>query len=135
MEQKTLYFKKGRRYYPWGNLQDYHRMGTDLMPAGTFRLVYCPEDGVTRFTTDVTPANAPVLAAMEKARWEMEQAILERARATPYMSEKYTQEQQELIQKFRNDMAALGALVPMYWTNSTAWEIVEAGINAVKQVL
>ena len=131
----TLYVKRGRRYIPWGHLeQDWHRDG-DLMPIGTFRLVHCPAPGHYRTTHDVTPDTAAFLAAAEIAAAAMEQAMRERAVAVPQLGNTpYTAEQRRLIEQFRQDMAATGALVPSYWTSSSAYEIARAGIQAVRRV-
>lgn len=130
MEQtETLYIKKGRRYFPWGN----HSFANDIMKAGTFRLTYCPEDGHYRYTYDVTPDTASFLAAACIAQWSMEQAILEKAKSAPKPQPEWTEEQKKLIEKFRDDMAKTGALIPEYWTSSTAYEIAQAGIKAVEE--
>ena len=66
----------------------------------------------------------------------MEEALIDRAKAVPSKgSVPWTQEQKDLIQKFRDDMAATGALMPDYWTHETAYEIVQAGIDALKKSL
>lgn len=128
---ETLYIKKGRRYYPWGN----QSFANDVMKAGTFLLTHCPEDGHYRYTHDVTPDTAAFLAAASVAQWEMEQAILERAKSKPQSAPvPWTEEQLKLIEQFRNDMAATGALIPGYWMDSTAYEIAQAGIKAVEEV-
>ena len=130
----TLYTKRGRRYIPWGHLeQDWHRDG-DLMPIGTFRLVHCPAPGHYRTTHDVTPDTAAFLAAAEIAAAAMEQAMRQRAVALPQLGNKpYTAKQGRLIEQFRQDMAATGALVPAYWTHVSAREIGQAGIDAVRE--
>ena len=130
----TLYVKKGRRYIPWGHLeQDWHRDG-DPMQAGTFRLVHCPAPGHYRTTHDVTPDTAAFLAAAELAAVAMEETMRERAKAVPQPSNTpYTAEQRRLIEQFRQDMAAIGALVPSYWTHASAREIAQAGIDAVRE--
>jgi hypothetical protein len=130
----TLYTKRGRRYIPWGHLeQDWHRDG-DLMQIGTFRLVHCPAPGHYRTTHDVTPDTAAFLAAAEIAAAAMEQAIHDRAMYAPDLGNTpYTAEQRRLIEQFRQDMAATGALIPSYWTSGTACAIARAGIDAVRR--
>lgn len=129
----TLYVKKGRRYIPWGHLEEnWHQ---DPMPAGTFRLVHCVESGHCRTTHDVTPDTAAFLAAAEVAAMAMEEEMRQRAVALPQLGNTpYTAEQRRLIEQFRADMAAAGALLPSYWTSSTAREIAQAGIDAVREV-
>jgi hypothetical protein len=127
----NLYEKKGRRYHYWGNTESHKYMGEDVMQAGQFRLVYCPTNGERRYIYDVTPDTAAFLAAAQIAQVAMENAIREKAKAAPSTDRLYTLAQQALIKKFRDDMAATGALVPSYWTHGTASEIANAGIEAV----
>lgn len=125
---ETLYVKRGRRYTPWGHAS----YSADVMRVGTYRLVYCPESGHRRYTTEVTPQSAARVAALADAQFVMEQAIFERAKARPSTGPKpNTPAQQRLIQEFRDDMAATGALVPDYWTHGTAYEIAKAGVDAL----
>ena len=128
----TLYVKRGHRYQPWGNLEE--RWYDDPMQAGTFRLVHCPAPGHYRTTHDVTPDTAAFLAAAELAAVAMEKAMQERAVASPQLSSKHcTARQRRLIEQFRQDMAATGALVPSYWTHASARAIAQAGIDAVRE--
>jgi hypothetical protein len=127
--EETLYIKRGRRYQVWGNVCH----ATDVMKAGSFRLTHCIKEGHTRYTSAVTPDTAAFLAACSVAQNAMEEAILEKAKSAPGSSTVlWTAEQKRLIQQFRDDMAATGALVPDYWKNSTAYEIAQAGIDAVR---
>ena len=128
--EETLYIKKGRRYHVWGNVS----YTFDVMKAGSFRLTHCIKEGHIRYTSAVTPDTAAFLAACSVAQHAMEEAILEKARSTPKTSIAvlWTGEQKKLIQQFKEDMAATGALIPDYWTNSTAYEIAQAGIDAVR---
>jgi hypothetical protein len=60
------------------------------------------------------------------------EAMTTKAKAKPQLDGvTYTPEQLQLIEQFRSDMAATGALVPTYWTIPGPHEIVQAGINAV----
>jgi hypothetical protein len=127
--EETLYSKQGRRYYVWGNAS----YETDVMKAGSFRLTHCIKEGHTRYTSAVTPDTAAFLAACSVAQHAMEEAILEKAKSTPDCSTVlWTAEQKRLLQQFRDDMAATGTLIPAYWTSSTAYEIAQAGIDAVR---
>lgn len=128
----TLYVKKGRRYVPYGNVSDWMYSNGDRMQAGEFRLTHCVGDGSTRYYYNVTPDNAAFLAAAGIARVAMEEAIREAAKSKPETSMAYTPQQQEIIQRFRHEMAAAGGLLPIYWRNSTAFEIVAAGVAAVQ---
>jgi len=128
-ERKTepLYRKVGRKYVPvvarW-----YEEPEADYMEAGTFRLTYAYKDGGRMYAYDVTPATAPMVAAMLAARKEMENVIIEKARLSPVDYKEYTKEQQALIEKFRKDM---GDIHPLWWTSSSAWEIADAAMRAV----
>ena len=127
--EETLYIKKGRRYHVWGNVS----YTFDVMKAGSFRLTHCIKEGHIRYTSAVTPDTAAFLAACSVAQHAMEEAILEKAKSTPDSSTVlWTAEQKKLIQQFRDDMAATGALIPTYWSSSTAYEIAQAGIDAVR---
>ena len=127
----TLYVKKGRRYVPYGNVADWHHDG-DRMQAGEFRLTHCVGDGSTRYYYNITPDNAAFLAAAGIARVAMEEAIREAAKFNPKEAMPLTPQQQEIIQRFRDEMAAAGGLLPIYWTNGTAAEIAAAGVAAVQ---
>jgi hypothetical protein len=130
---ETLYIKKGRRYFPWGNEQSWH--GEDIMRVGSFRLVYCPKEGHRRHTSYVTPDTASFLAAGAIAAYAMEEAMRARAVSTPQApSQPWTEEQKRIIEKFKLEMAATGALIPEYWNQATAGEIAQAGIDAVIKV-
>jgi hypothetical protein len=134
-EMTTLYEKKGSRYKVWGNAQNWYGRGDhDVMRAGDHRLTYCPTDGERRCTHDVTPDTAAFAAAAQIAQVAMEEAILKRSRAAveePSRIKEWTPQQRAIIEKFKEDMAATGALMPAYWRHATAHEIAKAGIDAV----
>lgn len=132
-ELTTLYVKKGRRYVPWGNLGDSHLL--DAMQVDEYRLVHCSPDGYTRTFFRIEPDCAAFVAASTIAREAMEKAILEKAKARPSAEGPYSPEQQKLIEEFREAMAKTGALVPSYWTVGSAWDIANAGIEAVKEAM
>lgn len=132
----TLYIKKGRRYEPWGGLEDYHRYSVEIMKVGEFRLVHCESPSCKRTITNVKPDDAAFLAAALKARKAMEEHILEKAKSMPSTNGKpYTIGQQSLIKEFREAMALTGAFVPNYWTNASPAEIAQAGIDAVMKAM
>ena len=75
-----------------------------------------------------------LLNEAEVAAVAMEEAMRQRAVALPQLGNKpYTAKQGRLIEQFRQDMAATGALVPAYWTHVSAREIGQAGIDAVRE--
>jgi len=132
---ETLYVKKGRRYVPWGTTVDRYNHDNDVMRVGQCRLTCCPEQGHKRYVYDVTPDTATFVAAAQVAQHAMEEAILQKAIAHPSADPTpYTEEQYALIQEFRQRMSQLGGLVPSHWVHGTAYEIAQAGINAVKQL-
>lgn len=134
MDEQILYVKKGRRYVPYCNTESHRLTGTDSIAVGSFRLTYCPEPGYRRHSYDVTPDTAGFMAACGIAQYAMEQAMTDMAKSAPQLGREYTPQQRAIIDKFRNDMAAAGALIPTYWTSSSPREIAEAGINAVRKV-
>ena len=125
----SLYTKQGRRYIPYGTAEAY---SADLMSAGTCRMTYCYTDGSTRYSYEVKPDTASFVAACELASEAMERAINERSRPTPSAPTPYTKRQREIIDQFARDMTAAGGLMPGWWTHSSAREIAQAGINAVR---
>ena len=129
---ETLYIKKGRRYIPWGNLSDRDWHDGDPMQIGTFRLIHCPAPGHYRYQHDVIPDTAAFLAACDVAQVAMENAMAERAVYTPDGGFTYTAQQQAIIERFRKEMAAAGAMLPVFWQSSSPRDIAEAGIAAVR---
>jgi hypothetical protein len=127
----ALYTKQGRRYIPYGNVSDWRYHDGDIMRAGEFRLTHCVGDGSTRYVYNVTPDNAAFLAACSIAQVAMEKAMGEAAISKPEPMT-YTTTQHEIIERFRQEMAATGGLVPAFWRNSSAAEIAAAGIAAVR---
>ncbi len=128
----TLYTKHARRYVPYGNVSDWRYHDGDIMRSGEFRLTHCVGDGSTRYIYSVTPDTAAFLAACSIAQVAMEKAMGEAAISKPHSTVFYTPQQQQIIKRFRQEMAAAGGLVPIYWRNSSAAEIAAAGIAAVQ---
>lgn len=128
---EQLFTKRGLRYVPYGHAARYD---TDVLRAGTWRLTYCHADGSSRYSYDVRPDTASFLAACELAAHAMECAIANAVVASPSRGgiTPYTRSQLALIERFRADMAAVGGMVPSYWQHSTAREIAQAGIDAVR---
>jgi hypothetical protein len=128
----TLYTKHARRYVPYGNVSDWRYHDGDIMRSGEFRLTHCVGDGSTRYIYSVTPDTAAFLAACSIAQVAMEKAMGEAATAQTDSTMTYTPQQQEIIKRFRQEMAAAGGMVPVFWRNSSAAEIAAAGIAAVQ---
>lgn len=131
MKDTTALFKKvGRKYVPVA-AQWYDDGNTDQMDAGTFRLTYASCEGCRRYEYDVTPATAPMVAAMMIARAAMEDKIRDLGRQRPSGTRiMYTKKQLALIEKFRADM---GGMYPMYWEPNTARDISDAAMKAVME--
>ena len=136
-DSEALYIKRGRRYYVWGNaLTHGERFDHDPMRVGRTRLTYCPRPGHLRYSYDVDPDHAAFLVAAEAARYAMEEAISEAARSRPMMvGQQYTEQQMEIVNRFRREMAETGAMLPLHWTSSSAHEIAQAGIDAVRKAM
>lgn len=135
-DAEVLYIKKGKRYHVWGNaLTHGERFDHDPMRVGTFRLTYCPEPGHQRYSYDVKPDHAAFLAAAEIARFAMEEAIAKAARSKSGTPSKYTKQQKDIIECFRQEMADAGGLLPEYWHSGSPTEIAQAGIDAVVKAL
>lgn len=125
-----LFQKIGRRYVPWGNDQQW---GSDVMKSGECRITFCAGNGERRFTYGVTPDTAGFVAAAEVARVAMEQAMQAAAIGKPRgQLTMYTKRQREIIEQFRADMAAAGGLIPTWWEVSSARDIAQAGVDAVR---
>lgn len=127
----ALYVKVGRRYVPWANELD--QFDADRMRVGQWRMTYCYADAAGRYRYDVTPDKASFAAACELAYGAMCEAMQKRAEAHAQTGpEEYTKKQLQIIERFRGEMIATGALVPLWWTYGTNYEIAQAGIDAVK---
>lgn len=126
---EALYRKKGRRYVPALDVEPWSH---DRMEPGTFRLTHCYEAGARRYEYDVTPDRAAWRAAAMEAKASMVKAMQERAIATPEAPEKaYTPQQKAIVEKFRQDMAEAGGLLPRWWQHATSEQIADAAIGAV----
>ena len=104
------------------------------MPVGSFRLTYCVAPGHYRYSHGVMPDTAAFLAAAEVAQVAMERAMAEAAMSGPGNGNTYTPQQRQIIERFRQEMAAAGALMPTWWHSSSAREIAQAGIDAVRRL-
>ena len=75
--------------------------------------------------------SAGFVAAATVAREAMEAAIRQAATYRPTSQKKFTKRQLELIEQFKRDM---GMSYPLWWQESSADDIVRAGIDAVRGV-
>ena len=126
---ETVYKKVGRKYVPLA-VRWYEDARMDQMPVGTFRLLYAYSDGGRRYEYNVTPATAPMVAAMTIGRAAMEEAVRDACKMRPSTPQSYTKKQRALIEKFRADM---GGLMPSWWTENSAYVISERAMQAVME--
>lgn len=129
-EVDTLFVKRGRRYIPARVvIGDY----AFTMKAGSFMLVHAYSDGGRMYHYEVKPDTASFYAAAQVARLAMVEAMRKAspARAQEGVISPYTKRQKALIEKFRQDMADAGGLVPPFWQYVSLEEIAQAGIDAV----
>jgi hypothetical protein len=129
MEKETeiLYKKVGRKYVPVA-ARWYEERHSDQMQVGTFRLTYAYSHGGRRYEYDVTPATAPMFAAMLVARQAIDDAIREAVKMRPDTPKPYTKKQLAIIEQFKKDM---GGMYPSWWTESSGYDISEAAMKAV----
>lgn len=130
LPSETRYRKVGRRYHPVEARFD----RIDLkIPVGKSALITCTAPGCSSYLRNVEPDRATFLSAVALFRDAMVQAINEAAIATPQMEERpYTKAELDCIQRFRKEMAALGSLLPTYWTSASAHAIADAAVRALE---
>lgn len=129
-ETTVLYEKVGRRYKPYQILWTDSR---DMMKPGQFRLTYAYASGSYSYQYDITPATAAWAAAAMMARQTMVEAMQDAAASKPYEPREYTKKQQEIIKRFRKEMAAAGGNFPSWWAISSPYEIADAAIKALEE--
>lgn len=125
MNRETWYRKVGRRYIPMGEAERYDYA---IMPPQGFTLTH-RKDGATQWEYAVTPDNAGFVAAAMVAKDAMTDAIRQAATYRPSAPIPYTKKQLKLIEQFKVD---IGLHVPTWWQQSSARDIVQAGIDAVR---
>jgi hypothetical protein len=107
----------------------------DQLKVGQFRMTYCYSSGGRRYEYNVTPDTAGFVAAAMIAREAMERAISEAKAAQPNTAgaKPYTKKQLEILERFRKEMTDAGGLFPNWWVNTSAWDLSEAAIKAVRE--
>ena len=131
MSGEILYRKVGRRYVPAYNVHSAY--DKDAMAVGTWRMVYAYSESGRRYHYDVKPDTASFEAACMLARVAMEDAITEAFKARPQMGIKtYTKSQLQAIERCRQHLAEHGVGMPLHWQHSSAHEITQTAIDAVK---
>jgi hypothetical protein len=130
-ETEPLYKKVGRKYIPVA-ARWYEEPRTDYLATGKFRLTYTYADGGRRWEYDVTPATAPMVAAMMLAKHAMSEAIKDKARSKPATpsTRPYNKRELALIKQFRLDM---GGMYPTWWLGTSCDEIASAAMQAVME--
>ena len=125
MTRETWYRRKPNgRYEPVGEAEHYDHI---IMPPQGFVLTH-RRDGVTQWEYGVKPDNASFVAAAMAARTAMEEAIRAKSTYRPQTERKYTKKQLGHIEQFKADM---GMAYPDWWTQNSARDIAQAGIDAV----
>ena len=125
MIRETLYRKKPNgRYEAMGEAEHYDYI---IMPPQGFVLTY-RKDGVTQWEYAVKPDTAGFLAAAMVARTAMEDAIRANSTFRPQTERKFTKKQLACIEQFKAEM---DMAYPTYWTQTSARDIAQAGIDAV----
>jgi len=123
--KETLYRRKPNgRYIPMGEAEHYDYI---IMPPQGFVLTH-RKAGVTQWEYAVQPDNAGFKAAAMVARTAMEDAIRQAATYRPQTARPYTKKQLACIERFKAEM---GMAYPTWWAESSARDIVQAGIDAV----
>lgn len=134
MSYETLYRKvqRGKRttYEVAYSAQDWNT--PDLMRPGTFRMVYAYTDGGRRYEYEVTPDTAGFMAAATIARQSMEEAIKQASNAKPMGVVHYTKKQLAVLADCRERLESCGALLPAHWVHTSAHDISQAAIDAVR---
>ena len=123
----TLYKRVGRRYIPVA-AQWYEERDADRQAVGTFRMTYAYADGGRMYEYNVTPATAPMVAAMMIAEAAMVDTIRQQSSMRPMGITKYTKAQLAAIERFKQDM---GGMYPTHWTAQSAYDIADAAMRAV----
>lgn len=125
MKRETWYRRKPNgRYEPVGEAEHYDHI---IMPPQGFTLTH-RKDGVTQWEYAVRPDNASFVAAAMVSREAIEDAIRRAATYRPQAARPYTKKQLACIEQFKRDM---GMAYPHYWTQTSARDIAQAGIDAV----
>lgn len=131
-ETETLFRKVGRRYVSAYSLADWS-YDKDLMPAGSFRLVHAYSDGGRRYAYNVTPDTAAWVAAATLAVHAMTEAIHKANQRTIASGTPWTKKQQAAIKQANAILEAAGIWSGRGWTTAQAYDVAQAGIDAVKQ--
>ena len=131
-ETEALFRKVGRRYIPAYSLADWS-YDKDLMPMGSFRLVHAYSDGGRRYAYNVTPDTAGWVAAATLAVHAMTEAIHKANQHTIASGKPWTKKQQEAIKQANAILESAGIWGGRGWTSAQAYDVAQAGIDAVKQ--
>jgi hypothetical protein len=135
----TYYTKQGRRYVPaihaepWGH--------NDAMKPGQARLVTCAPDGMRRYTYDVTPDAAAVVAALDLAELAMMESMNKAAGACKVMDRVTMPPKcRKLAAELAAALSKARVTVPPWWSATTsatvaaeARKALEAAVQAQPQ--
>lgn len=105
----------------------------DVLKPGQFRLEFASQDGMRRYAYPVSPDVAGWEAAALLARDAMEAAMRKMAVAAPQLGNRpYTKKQLAIIERYRAEMAEAGGLFPNWWQHTSAHDIAQTAIDAVR---
>lgn len=105
----------------------------DVLKPGQFRLEFASQDGMHRYAYPVSPDVAGWEAAALLARDAMESAMRKMATAAPQLGNTlYTKKQLAILERYRTEMAAAGGLFPIWWQHTSAHDMSQAAIEAVR---
>ena len=131
-ETETLFRKVGRKYVPSYSLSEWS-YDKDLMKVGSFRLVHAYSDGGRRYAYNVTPDTAAWVAAATLAVHAMTEAIHKANQHTIASGTPWTKKQQEAIKQANAILEAAGIWSGRGWTTAQAYDVAQAGVDAVKR--
>ena len=131
-DTEPLYRKVGRRYVPAYSLSEWS-YDKDLMPVGSFRLVHAYSSGGRRYAYNVTPDTAAWVAAATLAVHAMTEAIHKANQFTVSSPKPWTKKQQAAIAQANSILEAAGIWSGRGWTTAQAYDVAQAGVDAVKQ--
>ena len=129
-DTETLYRKVGRRYVP-AYSSEHMAYDSDLMRVGSFRLVHAYSDGGRRYAYNVTPDTAGWVAAATLAVHAMTEAIHKANQFTVSSPKPWTKKQQAAIAQANSILEAAGIWSGRGWTTAQAYDVAQAGVDAV----
>lgn len=127
---EILYRKVGRKYVPYLRSFSFDEPSLHV-PIGKYALIYAFAENGRSYSYQATPDTAGFIAAVHAFKHEFVDAINRRIPATPTENpaKHWTKKQKALIDKFRDDMVATGALKPIEWQYLYPDELVDEALE------